>query len=150
MGGSFAISTMASKGTHVHLYCISKRARCGRCAEIIRGKCITAMDIKWHPDHFTCENCGKPLAGTTFVKRNGKPYCKPCLERLKIQGLFVPLHVAPYLADQPCEKNNRWKSAKDVKSPSFTRPTIPLLSITKLSTHTISIVPYARQLLHKM
>ncbi|KAJ3166264.1 LIM and senescent cell antigen-like-containing domain protein 2 [Geranomyces variabilis] len=64
-------------------YTVLHGARCGRCGEIIRGKCITAMEMKWHPDHFTCETCGKGLAGTTFVKKNNRPYCKPCVEKLK-------------------------------------------------------------------
>ncbi|KAI9104817.1 hypothetical protein DFS34DRAFT_214499 [Phlyctochytrium arcticum] len=64
-------------------YTVLYGARCGRCGEIIRGKCLTALDMKWHPEHFTCDQCGKPLAGTTFVKKNNKPYCKPCVERLK-------------------------------------------------------------------
>ncbi|KAJ3277886.1 LIM and senescent cell antigen-like-containing domain protein 2 [Borealophlyctis nickersoniae] len=41
------------------------------------------MDMKWHPDHFTCDLCGKPLAGQTFVKRGGKPVCKVCNEKVK-------------------------------------------------------------------
>ncbi|TPX63990.1 hypothetical protein SpCBS45565_g06187 [Spizellomyces sp. 'palustris'] len=71
-----------------HFFCdfdftVLHGARCGRCGEIIREKCITAMDMKWHPEHFTCEVCGKPLAGTTFVKKNNKPHCKSCMEKIK-------------------------------------------------------------------
>ncbi|KAI8819404.1 uncharacterized protein EV422DRAFT_568834 [Fimicolochytrium jonesii] len=72
-------------------YTVLHGARCGRCGEIIRGKCITAMDMKWHPDHFTCVTCGKSLAGSTFVKKKSKPYCKPCVERLKVKEKAVEL-----------------------------------------------------------
>jgi len=57
--------------------------RCGRCGENIIGRCINALDLKWHPEHFTCDECGEPLAGTSFVKRHGRPYCKPCNQKLK-------------------------------------------------------------------
>ncbi|KAI9205477.1 uncharacterized protein BJ171DRAFT_61645 [Polychytrium aggregatum] len=58
-------------------------SRCGRCGEIIRGKITTALDMKWHPEHFTCEGCSKLLAGSGFLKYKGKPYCKPCHQKAK-------------------------------------------------------------------
>lgn len=60
--------------------------RCSRCGEIISGKFITALGEKWHEDHFTCELCGLQLNGGSFFKRQGKPYCKPCNEKLKNKG----------------------------------------------------------------
>jgi len=59
--------------------------RCGRCGENIVGRCINALDLKWHPEHFTCDECGNQLAGTSFVKRLGRPHCKPCAQKLKQQ-----------------------------------------------------------------
>ena len=41
------------------------------------------MNGKWHESHFTCEYCGKSLANEPFIKKNGKPYCKPCNTKLK-------------------------------------------------------------------
>ena len=35
----------------------------GRCAELIQGKMVTAMDLCWHEDHFQCEQCARNLAG---------------------------------------------------------------------------------------
>ncbi|KJE93271.1 LIMS2 protein [Capsaspora owczarzaki ATCC 30864] len=52
--------------------------KCGHCGEFIVGKCISALDAKWHPEHFTCSVCGTSLAGTAFVKKDGRPWCKPC------------------------------------------------------------------------
>lgn len=59
--------------------------RCGRCGESIMGRCVTALDMKWHPEHFTCDMCGSALAGTSFVKRLGRPYCKDCVVKLREQ-----------------------------------------------------------------
>lgn len=60
--------------------------RCARCGEAIIGRCLNALDLKWHPDHFTCDECGVALAGSSYIKRLGRPYCKPCNERLKARG----------------------------------------------------------------
>ena len=57
---------------------LSYRARCAKCTEVITGKCISAMDYKWHLDHFSCENCGRSLVGASFVRKDDKPYCKLC------------------------------------------------------------------------
>ncbi|KAI8898352.1 hypothetical protein BC833DRAFT_614903 [Globomyces pollinis-pini] len=64
-------------------------SRCGKCGDVIQGKCISAMNEKWHLEHFTCENCGKSLIGTNFVRKDDKPYCKTCptlkeVEKLKL------------------------------------------------------------------
>jgi len=44
------------------------------------------MNMTWHPEHFACEECGNLLANMTFINRNGKPYCKPCIAIIKAQG----------------------------------------------------------------
>ena len=60
--------------------------RCARCGEAILGRCLNALDLKWHPEHFTCDECGDSLAGSSFFKRLGRPFCKPCNEKLKQTG----------------------------------------------------------------
>ena len=60
--------------------------RCGRCGENIIGRCINGLDLKWHPEHFTCDECGQQLAGNSFVKKFGRPYCKSCSAKLKQLG----------------------------------------------------------------
>ncbi len=49
---------------------------------------INAMDLHWHPEHFTCDSCNKQLAGNSFVKRNDRPWCRDCHQRTKVQGTF--------------------------------------------------------------
>ncbi|RKP00782.1 hypothetical protein CXG81DRAFT_12822 [Caulochytrium protostelioides] len=65
------------------LYCEQDYAllygeRCARCADLITGRCVNAMDAKWHPEHFTCDVCGKVLSGGNFTKRKGMPHCRGC------------------------------------------------------------------------
>ncbi|KCV67634.1 hypothetical protein H696_05921 [Fonticula alba] len=61
--------------------------RCAKCGESIAGRCITALDMKWHPEHFSCAECGDVLSGSSFVRRLNKPYCKPCSSVLKERAL---------------------------------------------------------------
>ncbi|KAJ3220459.1 LIM and senescent cell antigen-like-containing domain protein 2 [Clydaea vesicula] len=63
-------------------------SRCVRCGDIIKGRFINALDGKWHEDHFTCELCSRPLSGGSFFKKNGKPYCKVCIEKLKMNDFL--------------------------------------------------------------
>jgi predicted RNA-binding Zn-ribbon protein involved in translation (DUF1610 family) len=70
--------------------------RCARCGEAVVGRCLNALDLKWHPDHFTCDECGQTLAGSSFFKRLGRPFCKPCNEKLKQRG--TPPHLPPPLS----------------------------------------------------
>ncbi|KAJ1345374.1 hypothetical protein BSLG_000887 [Batrachochytrium salamandrivorans] len=57
-------------------------ARCAKCGEVVMGKCVSALDAKWHIEHFNCESCGKPLMGSTFVRKDDLPYCKSCPSEL--------------------------------------------------------------------
>jgi len=54
---------------------------CPNCNRPITGKCISALDKKWHPEHFTCTFCSVQLSGA-FIENNGKPYCKGCSQKL--------------------------------------------------------------------
>lgn len=39
-------------------------------------KCVTALDLTWHPDHFFCAQCGRPFGDDGFHEKNGKAYCR--------------------------------------------------------------------------
>lgn len=55
---------------------------CAGCNRPIAGQCITALDKKWHPEHFICAFCMRPLGGTAYSELQGKAYCKDCHSRL--------------------------------------------------------------------
>ena len=52
----------------------SLAVKCTACDKGILGRCISALDGKWHPECFVCTHCKEPLNG--FVAKDGLPYCK--------------------------------------------------------------------------
>ncbi|KAK0147541.1 Leupaxin [Merluccius polli] len=57
---------------------------CGGCNEPITGRCISALDRKFHPEHFTCNFCLRPLSNGVFKEHLGKAYCSPCYSKLVV------------------------------------------------------------------
>ncbi|KAM9965583.1 hypothetical protein ACTFIW_005401 [Dictyostelium discoideum] len=55
---------------------------CSGCGKAVSGRCVDALDKKWHPEHFVCAFCMNPLAGGSYTANNGKPYCKGCHNKL--------------------------------------------------------------------
>jgi len=55
---------------------------CSGCGKAILGRCVNALDKKWHPEHFVCAFCMNPLAGGSFTEHNNKAYCKECHGKL--------------------------------------------------------------------
>ncbi|XP_042338694.1 leupaxin [Plectropomus leopardus] len=55
---------------------------CGGCCEPITGRCISAMDRKFHPEHFVCAFCLRQLSQGIFKEQKGKPYCSACFDKL--------------------------------------------------------------------
>lgn len=43
---------------------------------------LTALDKTWHPDHFCCGSCNKPIDEPSFHTNDGKPYCTPCYSKI--------------------------------------------------------------------
>lgn len=62
----------------------SKRGSlCNSCSQPINGRCITALNKKYHPEHFNCSFCQQTLNKGTFKTcPNEKPYCHPCFLKL--------------------------------------------------------------------
>ena len=55
---------------------------CCRCSKPIKGRCVTAMFRKFHPECFVCSYCLERLNMGTFKVQGDKPYCKQCFYRL--------------------------------------------------------------------
>ncbi|XP_076582856.1 leupaxin [Chaetodon auriga] len=55
---------------------------CGGCSEPITGRCISALDRKFHPEHFVCAFCLRQLSHGIFKEQKGKPYCSVCFDKL--------------------------------------------------------------------
>lgn len=55
---------------------------CAGCGKAVTGKCINALDKRWHPEHFVCGFCMNPLQGGNFTENAGKAYCRDCHGKL--------------------------------------------------------------------
>ncbi|CAH2255217.1 jg7259 [Pararge aegeria aegeria] len=51
---------------------------CNSCNAAISGRIVTALNKKWHPEHFTCNTCRKPIDGAKFHQHDGGVHCVPC------------------------------------------------------------------------
>uniref|UniRef100_A0A0K8SAF7 LIM zinc-binding domain-containing protein n=1 Tax=Lygus hesperus TaxID=30085 RepID=A0A0K8SAF7_LYGHE len=49
---------------------------CENCHTNIRGQAIHALGKIWHPEHFICAACKKPIAEKKFFVHDDKPYCE--------------------------------------------------------------------------
>uniref|UniRef100_A0A3Q2C8X9 Leupaxin n=1 Tax=Cyprinodon variegatus TaxID=28743 RepID=A0A3Q2C8X9_CYPVA len=55
---------------------------CGGCGEPITGRCVSALDRRFHPEHFVCAFCLRQLNQGIFKEQKGKPYCTACFNKL--------------------------------------------------------------------
>uniref|UniRef100_A0A3Q4BXH3 LIM zinc-binding domain-containing protein n=1 Tax=Mola mola TaxID=94237 RepID=A0A3Q4BXH3_MOLML len=58
---------------------------CGSCKKPITGRCISALDLKFHPEHFVCAFCLRQLSQGIFKEQKGKPYCPACFNKLFVR-----------------------------------------------------------------
>lgn len=52
------------------------KGNCASCHKLIVGKMITALGKTWHPEHFTCAQCGQEMGTSPFFERGGLAYCQ--------------------------------------------------------------------------
>lgn len=59
---------------------------CAACGDYIEGRAASALNQKWHPNHFNCVSCGKELSASVpgMWQDNGKaePVCKMCARKV--------------------------------------------------------------------
>lgn len=71
-------------------------SKCAGCAEPIKDskKVLHAQGKTWHPEHFCCTKCKKPLDPNRFFEMNGLPYCEEDYHKLfssKCAGCAEPI-----------------------------------------------------------
>ncbi|KAF5284371.1 hypothetical protein FQR65_LT13588 [Abscondita terminalis] len=49
--------------------------RCFACKQPIKDKIIKALGVEWHEEHFVCTVCRSSLCGSSFLEKDGFPYC---------------------------------------------------------------------------
>ncbi|KAI0216929.1 Paxillin [Lamellibrachia satsuma] len=50
--------------------------RCAHCQGPILDKCVTALELTWHPEHFFCAQCGRTFGEDGFHEKDGKAFCR--------------------------------------------------------------------------
>jgi LIM domain/Protein DA1 len=53
-------------------------ALCKYCGQTVWGNSVNALGASWHPEHFLCAGCGRPLLESEFQIVEGKPYHAAC------------------------------------------------------------------------
>ena len=74
---------------------------CKQCGQPIWGSYFTALGATWHPEHFLCAACHKPIGDTQFQLHEGAPYHTECyLQRVAPRCAYCgkPL-IGEYLVD---------------------------------------------------
>lgn len=49
--------------------------KCKGCEETITGEFLMALGAEWHKECFVCAECGAAFTSSTFLIKQGKPYC---------------------------------------------------------------------------
>src|ERR671938_1306787 len=57
---------------------MSRAVVCKACGMPIVGAYIAAMNHVWHPDHFRCAHCKRPITTDRFYVHDGVPYHARC------------------------------------------------------------------------
>jgi LIM domain/Protein DA1 len=60
------------------------RPVCARCGRPIAGEYLQALGAVWHPEHFVCAGCSRPMQdrGNRFLLHDGAPYHSECYAQL--------------------------------------------------------------------
>ncbi len=75
---------------------------CKQCGQPIIGDYVNALGATWHPEHFVCAGCGRPLESTRFVMHDEAPYHTACYGQYvapRCAYCGKPL-ITEYLVDQ--------------------------------------------------
>ena len=54
---------------------------CKGCGNAIQGVYVTALGADWHPEHFLCAACRRPIGEASFYQHHGQPYHTECYRR---------------------------------------------------------------------
>jgi len=60
---------------------MSSQPICKQCNQPIMGSYINALGATWHPEHFLCAACHKPIGDARFNLHEGVPYHSECFRQ---------------------------------------------------------------------
>ncbi|KAG8224514.1 hypothetical protein J437_LFUL004205 [Ladona fulva] len=55
---------------------VTSRPICSDCNQEIMSNGVFALSKMWHPEHFKCNECQKPITTDKFYEKDGHPYCE--------------------------------------------------------------------------
>ncbi|PIO58913.1 LIM domain protein [Teladorsagia circumcincta] len=70
------LGTLNSEYSSKHGISTIPKGDCGQCGKPIIGQVVIALGKMWHPEHYTCCECGSELGHRNFFERNGRAYCE--------------------------------------------------------------------------
>ena len=62
---------------------------CATCKKPIVGKVLSALDKKYHPEHFVCLKCKLPITDDKFQQHEGEPVCEADYARFFLKKCFA-------------------------------------------------------------
>ena len=100
------------KGILLYILKYRKIHNCYVCREAIRGRVITAMAKKFHPQCFVCTYCRKEFKERSFKTDpiENRPYCYGCFE--KLLGYFGNAHINDVIVWLGFHVLAKWKSSQ--------------------------------------
>ena len=100
------------KGILLYIVNYRKIHNCYVCREAIRGRVITAMAKKFHPQCFVCTYCRKEFKERSFKTDpiENRPYCYGCFE--KLLGYFGNAHINDVIVWLGFHVLAKWKSSQ--------------------------------------
>ncbi|KMY94087.1 PDZ and LIM domain protein Zasp isoform X18 [Drosophila simulans] len=99
------IGFVEEKGDLYCEYCFEKylAPTCSKCAGKIKGDCLNAIGKHFHPECFTCGQCGKIFGNRPFFLEDGNAYCEADWNELFTTKCFA--------CGFPVEAGDRWVEA---------------------------------------
>ncbi|KRF97826.1 uncharacterized protein Dwil_GK19612, isoform H [Drosophila willistoni] len=99
------IGFVEEKGDLYCEYCFEKylAPQCSKCAGKIKGDCLNAIGKHFHPECFTCGQCGKIFGNRPFFLEDGNAYCEADWNELFTTKCFA--------CGFPVEAGDRWVEA---------------------------------------
>ncbi|CCD65976.1 Paxillin homolog 1 [Caenorhabditis elegans] len=70
------IGTMNGELSSKHGVNTIPKGDCAACGKPIIGQVVIALGKMWHPEHYTCCECGAELGQRPFFERNGRAFCE--------------------------------------------------------------------------
>ncbi|WKY02840.1 hypothetical protein Q1695_016268 [Nippostrongylus brasiliensis] len=70
------LGTLNSDYSSKHGISTIPKGDCAQCGKPIVGQVVIALGKMWHPEHYTCCECGSELGHRNFFERNGRAYCE--------------------------------------------------------------------------